>query len=338
MDFETLKQYKPHIPFQVIEKDLNRDPELRHKLFFDEADARINHSNEMLANGSVEMPVFKDKTIRPLGFKGKMLDYTIENKGGGFYVITQKRGKISPKSNDRQHPHEEIEDTKTFFIAYDKDEKKYKYLENEKNFLEMYQEIENLKTSPEVQTIINDFIDWIQTFWTPEYKARHNLGSNTSQQTYQNHLDVIQDLKNTIPTLKKYHLLLNLFGDITDESLKKIYETIDTLQEHMEQAETLINNHFSPNEIVDSSKLTDLGYGNHNPLTDLHTYFQNIILERAYFINPETNTVHPTIGELFKGNQFSDVFESDRTKKERIAELRDAAKNNFFKYTPPVKN
>jgi hypothetical protein len=340
LDFKTLKQYKPHLPFQVIEKDLNIDPELKRKLFFDEADARVNHSKEMLSNGNIEIPVFKDTTIRPLGLKGKILDYTIENKGCGFYIINQKRGKISPKPNDRQHSHEEIKDKdkKPFFIVYDREEKKYK-VETKKNFLLLYQEIENLKSSSEIQTIINDFIDWIQTFWTPEYKAKYNLGTVTTEQTYQNHLDLIQDLRNIIPTLEKYHLLLNLFGEITDKTLIKINETIKELKSYMKKAEDLINDNFSPKELVDftSEKFRNLGYGNINPLTALPTFFENYILERGYFINRETDTIHPTIGEIFKKEQFSDVFESDKTRKERIIELRDKATTNFFKYTPPEK-
>lgn len=341
MDLKTLKQYKPHIPFQVIEKDLNKDPILRRKTFFNEDDAKVEHSTELLSNGNIMIPVYKEKIIRPIGFKAKLLDYVIENMGCGFYIITYKRGRATTKSNDRQHANEEIDKKIIIYIAYDHKEKKYKFFEKKNKFLQMYKEIEELKHSNDVQNIINDFIDWIQTFWKPEFKVKHNFGSNTSNQTYQNYLDVIEELEKAIPTLESYHLLLNLFGDITDESLTKINETINTLKERMDKAKIIINKHFpNPNVLVNHTYFTDLGYGAVNPLLAVPRYLEDKILARGYFIDRENNAVHPTIGELFIGNQFSKVYESDRAKKERIIELRDKAiskKKDFFEYTPPEK-
>ncbi|PET75423.1 hypothetical protein CN514_04115 [Bacillus sp. AFS001701] len=341
MDLKTLEQYKPHIPFQVIEKDLNRDPILRRKTFFDENDAKIEHNADLLSNGNIIIPIFKEKIIRPIGFKAKLLDYVIENMGCGFYIITYKRGKATTKSNDLQHAHEEIDKKITIYIAYDHKGKKYKFFEKKNKFLQMYKEIEELKYSNDVQNIINNFIDWIQTFWKTEFKVKHNFGMNTSNQTYQNHLDVIEELEKSIPTLESYHLLLNLFGDITDESLKKINETINALKERMDKAKNIINEHFpNPNVLVDHTYFTDLGYGAVNPILAVSRYLEDKILERGYFIDRENDTIHPTIGELFIGNQFSNVYESVRSKKERIIELKDKAitsNKDFFIYTPPEK-
>ncbi|MCP3764852.1 hypothetical protein NLX67_21260 [Domibacillus sp. A3M-37] len=195
MDFEELKQYKPNIPFRVIEKDLGLVPALRRKAFFSEEDMSIDHSNERLSKGEVEIPVFKDSTIRPLGFKGKLLSYQLENLGCGFYAIHHKRGKIAPKGNDRQHPNEEIDRKKggifTFYIVYNRQSGTYKYLESKKMFQTMYQEIDELKKSEAVQELINDFIDWIQSFWTFEFKNNHNFGTVTSKQTYSDYLKIV---------------------------------------------------------------------------------------------------------------------------------------------------
>lgn len=336
MDFEELKQYKPNIPFRVIEKDLSLVPALRRKTFFSEEDMSIGHSKERLSKGEVEIPVFKDSTIRPLGFKGKLLSYELESLGAGFYAIHHKRGKIKPKWNDRQHPNEEIDRKKggifTFYIAYDRQSGTYKYLESEKTFQTMYQEIAKLKNGEDVQELINDFIDWIQSFWTFKFKHSNNFGTVTSKQRYSDYLNIIEMLEEKMPMIKSYHLLLNIFGDICDTTYAYITGSLKTLETHMKNAKDHIHYHFpDPNQHVDHHK--DELHG--KPLLDFIHYMQARIIERGYFVDRDERKAYRNIAEVFHGEQFATSFESDSSKRERIHELLqkvlDRSTSTFFK-------
>jgi hypothetical protein len=335
LDLETLKQYKPTIPFRVIEKDLYLDPVLRNKTYFTDKEATVNHRKELIQKGEIIIPIFRDKTIRPLGFQGKLLDYQIENKGAGFYVITQKIGKLYPKTNDHQHPHEKIDKKNTFYITYDRVKQQYGYVDSKKQFLKQYHEIENLKNSKDVQILINEFSDWIQTFWSTDYKDKHNFGISTSEQTYQNYLDVIEDIEKNIPMLRKYHLLLNIFGDITNKTYAYVERTINTLTERTAAAKAHINNAYpNPHILVDHSN--DPKYA--ILIDDFYLYYEGRILTRGYRVDHDKKEALPNIAEIFFRNQFSSKFENDESKKQAIKDLIRSATTGikFHRYEPRV--
>lgn len=330
MDFKKLQEYKPHTLFYITEKDLSQDSVYQRKTFFTDDDTKIAFSNESLSNGTLEIPIFKETIIRPIGFNSKYLNYEIESKGAGFYVITYKRGQAIPKPNDHQHLHELVEKT-TFYIAYDRQEKRYKYLEKEKKFLQLYQEIEELKNSDEIQTLINDFVNWITSFWSAEYKSKHNLGTSTANLTYQEYKDIVDDIDNAIPLLENYHLLLNIFGDIADLSYQYILNSINELKTYNQNAREHLEKYYPDlSQKVDYNE--ERGYD--KPLTDLQIYLTTELFERNYYIDKETQTAHPNIYEVFIGKQLTTEFESDNGKKDRLKQLIKAnSAKGKFKYT-----
>jgi hypothetical protein len=318
MRFEELEKYKPHIPFNVQEKDLNLDLQKRVKTYFDDEDMAIDYSVERLKLGQVEIPVFRDSTIRPLGFKGKLLDYELENKGAGFYIITQKRGKIKPKSKDRRHPDEEIDRRNggeyKLYITYDREGKFYKVTEQEKKFNKEYAEIESLKISSDVQKLINSYIAWIQSFWTKEDKKRRHFGDTTSKQTYRDYLNVIQDLRKNLPMIRSYHLLLNIFGDICDKTYKYIENSINALENRMDVAENHIHADFQPNQLVNHHN--DPHYA---LLTEKFIRFmEERIISRGYFVDREARKSYRNLAEVFYGEQFAADFESDDSNSQEV--------------------
>jgi hypothetical protein len=335
LNFEELMKYKPKITFKISEKDLNLDPNMRTKTYFTDEDMRMDHSNERLHKGEVEIPVFRDSTIRPLGFKGKLLDYEIENNGAGFYTITHKRGKMKPKSNDRRHPQEEIDRKNgglfTFYITYDRTSNTYKYIESEKTFLSQYAEIDELKNSEEVQALINQFINWIQTFWKNEYKKDHHFGVVTSSQTYQDYLDVISDIESNLPMIRSYHLLLNIFGDICDTTYGYILNSLKNLEKHMNNARNHIASNY-PNTKQYVNHHNDEQHG--KPLLDCIRYMEDRILSRGYYVDREAKKAYRNVAEIFYGEQFSKDFESDSSKQEtfekQLTNVLEKTSNVFF--------
>jgi hypothetical protein len=335
MSFEDLLKYKPKTPFQVIEKDLSLEPDLKRKTYFTNEDMKIDHSNERLQKGEIIIPIFKDTTIRPLAFKGKFMSCETENMGAGFYKITHKRGRVKPKPNDRRYAQEEIDrgGLLTFYIAYDRETDTYKYIEKEKKFLQMYQEIADIKNNSEVQHLINDFINWIQFFWTPAFREKHHFGTVTSNQTYLDYLKIISLLKKEIPMIKSYHLLLNIFGDICDKTYAFILNSLTVLERHMKRAEDHIESYFPDTRVV-INHLSDSTHG--KPLLDFLGYMQHYITERGYFVDPIEKKAYPNLAEVFHGEQFTHEFVSNNSKNQHVSGLLKKAlenKNTFFLYS-----
>ncbi|MFC4182431.1 hypothetical protein [Saccharococcus thermophilus] len=333
IDFETLMQYKPKIPFRIVEKDLSQWEEMRRKTYFSEEDMRIDHSNDRLKKGEIEIPVYKDNTIRPLNFKGKLLSYDVENYGCGFYKITQKRGIVKPNPNDHRYPKEEVkrDGIYTFYIGYSREEETYKFFESEKTFFELYKPVEELKMSEEVQELINDFIDFAQWFWSPRFKVEYNFGSVIADQTYGDYLRLIEYLEENMEMLRSYHLLLNIFGDIDDKTYEYILNSLETLELHMQNAKTHILTHFpDPSEKV--NHLNDPERG--KPLSQLHQYIELRIAQRGYFVDLNEKKAYPNMWEVFYSQQFSKEFESDSSKQERLSELLKKAIENHQTYFP----
>ncbi|WP_421385552.1 hypothetical protein ACOJQI_22820 (plasmid) [Bacillus salacetis] len=334
MNFEKLLTYKPKRPFKIIKKDLSIEPNMKAKTFFTEEDMRIDHSNERLNRGEIEIPVFEDKTIRPLGFKGKLLSVEVERLGGGFYIITHKQGKVRPKPNDHRFPIQEVkkDDLHTFFIGYDNKAHTYKYFEKEKNFLELYKEIEEIKNSEDIQQLINSYIDWIRCFWSEEFKKEYHLTSfAVGKQSYNDFLSLFSYIKEHILIMKNYHGLLNVFEDICDKTYEYILNSIKTLESLVVKGQQHIFTHF-PDTSVKVNHRADELLG--KPLIDVTEYIEERIMTPGYFVELNTKQIYPNLYEVFSKEQFAVEFESDKSIAEKKTKLLQEALNKkatFFK-------
>lgn len=327
MDLHALKKYKPNLSFQVIEKDLSLDPNMRKKLTFSADDMKIDFSSERLERGEIEIPVFKEKTVKPLGIKCKLLDYNLEKMGGGCYKITYLKGKQEPKKNDRQHPQNIVkrEDKKEFWIAWDREEKRYRHFEKEKGFNKIFEEIEGLLHDPEIEDLIEAFTTFI---------------SNLNMTVKQTRFDTVQDYLNFYHwmekkeiMIEKYLLLLNVFEDITDVEYDYLTRNIENMSKRLKSAREYLEKTFPNRE-----QALTLGFGGEkedSPVIQFNNYFNEQILNPIYYYDQKKDGVYPNIMELYKREQFTPNFESNESRKEQILKKKGIVKTqgvSYFKY------
>jgi len=324
MDFHELAKYKPHIPFKVVERDLAKDEDMRKKLFFSPEDAQIDHSNLRLAKGEVEIPVFGETIMRPLGMKTKYLGYQVEPFGAGFYKITQKIGKIRPKPNDHRYPIEEVKKN-VVYIAYNRESQAYQFFQAEKKFKEAYAQIEQLKESREIQDIVNDFIAWIQWFWTPAFKKEFRLERETTLLDYSK---LIEHVKSQLPLIRAYSLLLNLWGDICETTYLLTLKSLEGLETHLEATERELLKTPNMLQLINNSPYQEMR-------VELNLHIQQCLVDRGYFV--ENGHAYPNLSEQFRKEQFSEAFESDEIYQTQVQKLLAKCTGSYFAYTPPIK-
>jgi len=308
MDFQELEKYKLCVPFRIVERDLAKDEEMRKKLFFTEEDAQVDHTNARLEKGEIEIPVFHETTIRPLGLKAKYLGYQVEPFGAGFYRITQKIGKVRPKPNDHRFPMEEVKKN-VFYIAYNREAQAYQFFQAEKKFKEAYAQIEQLKQSPHIQEIVNDFIDWIQYFWTPDFKNAFHLQRET---TLEHYLNLIEHVKGQLPLIQAYTLLLSLWGDVCETAYLLNLKSLEALERRLEAAERELLQ--APNVLNPVN-----GSAYESTLVDLNLHIQHCLVDRGYFV--ENGHAYPNVAEQFWKEQFSETFVSDESYQTQVQKL-----------------
>ena len=155
---------------------------------------------------------------------------------------------------------------------------------------------------PDVLEIFSDFEIFISRFWTLEYKQQHRYINDTPKnpKTVQNYFDILTDLKNALPTLKTYHQLLNIFGEIDDTTYQLNINEFENQEKEILHLLQIITTKLDVTYTIDDLRRGE-PYAHFKPI---ETYFSNLetkFYTRGYFINPVKQWNKLTSDSLFVG-------------------------------------
>ncbi|MFD0589408.1 hypothetical protein ACFQZE_15585 [Paenibacillus sp. GCM10027627] len=302
-------------PLIVKEKELSEDSSIRKKFVLDESDIRPEFSKEVLEQGYVVFPVYRDTRILPLQYGAKYCDYRVVNYGGACEII-QEYGKmeINPQDTRYMKPSSENPKPRSFHFYYDRKEGRYKQEPNEERWQLKINELKKIKSSEHINELVWMFYDFYQGIWIDSVQCQSRFNLN-QKPTHLDYLDYLYFIDCQIENVKAYTLLLHIFGELSEEEYQMTVKMIESLELHIERARKYLHSkkledRFDPKD--------DAVHG--KTIEKLQTHIK-VLLKPGYFVDPLRELMFPNIGELYDRLQLSRVynnFETLREKKENI--------------------
>jgi len=313
MDFSKWKHLKPHVPLKVIERDLSGSDSI---IEFSEEELKIDYSVARLSQGEIEIPTIKETFIHPFTLKGTLVQYYMKNLGGGFYEFLFQNGKLTPKPSDRRHPDKEIDRNNggeiKFWIGYDHEKRHYYFTDQEETFKERYKVVEALFHDEDVVKLLTDFKRFITYFYS-------NV-TGIAKTKVQNYHDIFVYLKNALPMVRDYHMLLNIMGDIDDVTLAHNLAFFKKWEQQLEHHLDHIQRHLDLNWTLEEAR-------NHweefSPISNFYGTIETEFWKPGYYVDPIEDGIYPNFLEIHNQRQLAKGpnFESDETLRQKEKEL-----------------
>lgn len=288
-------------PLLIKERDLAADSAIRRKLKLEETDVRPDFAKELLEQGFVIFPVYKDDRILPYGYGAKFCSYRVINYGDACEII-QEYGKeeVNPQDTRYTKPTTDAR-VRSYRFYYDRTEGRYKQENNEEKWQHRISEITVLKESEAVIELIWLFYDFYQDFWINRVQCRkgYNLDNQPSHLDY---MDYIYYLDCQLENVKAYMLLLRIFSELDEDAYKMTVRMVESLEKCIERCR----------RYLDQQELQDHFSKKHDAVNGktVEKLFKHIdlLFKPGYFVDPLNEKLYPNIGQVYDRVQLSRVL------------------------------
>lgn len=310
-------------PLVVKERELSDDVSIRKKFALDESDIRPEFNKELLEQGFVVFPVYRDTRMMPLQYGTKYCDYRVVNYGGA-YEIFQEYGSMEINPQDIRYMKPAIYNPKTrsFRFYYDRNEGRYKQELNEERWQTKIHELKKIKSSEHINELVWMFYDFYQDFWINSVQCQNRFNLN-QKPTHLDYLDYLYYIDCQIENVKAYTLMLHIFGELSKEEHQLTVQMMESLEQHIERARKYLYS----SELEDKfNPKDDAVHG--KTIESLHTHIK-ILFKPAYFVDPPRELLFPNIGQIYDRLQLSRVYNSFETLREKKDNIVIKAKKAF---------
>lgn len=309
-------------PLLIKERDLATENEIRRKLKLNETDVRPDFAKELLEQGFVVFPVYKDDRILPLGFGAKFCSYRVINYGDACEIIQEYgRQEVNPQDTRYTKPTADAK-VRSYRFYYDRSEGRYKQENNEERWQLRLAEMMELKESELVLELIWLFYDFYNDFWINRVQCtkRFHLDNKPSHLDY---LEYIYYLDCQLENVKAYTLLLRIFSELTEPEYQLTVQMLDSLEQHIEFCREYLHSQelesrFDPKH--DSS--------NGKTIEKLMKLI-NVLFKPGYFVDPVQEKLIPNLGQIYDRIQLSRIYNSMESLREKKHLILDKAKKAF---------
>lgn len=309
-------------PLLIHERDLAADSAIRRKLKLDETDVRPDFAKELLEQGFVIFPVYKDDRILPLGYGAKYCSYRAINYGDACEIIQEYgRQEVNPQDTRYTKPTADAK-MRCYRFYYDREEGRYKQENNEEKWQQRLSEIIVLKESEAVTNLIWLFYDFYNDFWINrvQSKKKYNLGNQPSHLDY---MDYIYYLDCQLENVKAYMLLLRIFSELEENAYQITVQMVGSLEQRIERCRRYLyqqelQDHFSKKHDAVNGKTVEKLFK--------HIEF---LFKPGYFVDPLKEKLYPNIGQVYDRVQLSGVYNSAETLREKQHNIIEKAKKAF---------
>ncbi len=294
------------------------------KAEIDEADVRPNFAKELLQEGFIEMPVYRNELIAPLGRGGKFCDYTVQTYGiGNLVEITQSYGKLEFNAQDKRYvKRDSSHEVRLFRFYYNVEAKRYKRENNDQRWEQRVREANELLYHEEVEKTLREFLQFYHDFW---------LDRGTFQ--YQNKLTplvFVTDLQAYCHLLwyrcedmANFFTLLHVFGEISMQEKDVIIESINHLKSEVDELQLYLNG-----QVFIHGKELDGVYHDHEHNFRLRKLEESIkrVFQPAYYIDERKEQLYRNVGQYYASLKPTKHFCNSDTIKEMKEQLIEQAK------------
>lgn len=309
-------------PLLIKEHDLATEGEIRRKLKLNEADVRPDFAKELLEQGFVVFPVFKDDRILPLGFGAKFCSYRVINYGDAYEIIQEYgRQEVNPQDTRYTKPTADAK-VRGYRFYYDRSEGRYKQENNEERWQLRLAEMTELKESEPVLELIWLFYDFYNDFWINRIQCtkRFHLDNKPSHLDY---LEYIYYLDCQLENVKAYTLLLRIFSELDEAEYQLTVQMLDSIEQHIECCREYLHSQelegrFDPKHDASNGKAIE-------KLMKLI----NVLFKPGYFVDPVKEKLFPNLGQIYNHVQLSRIYNSMESLREKKLLILDKAKKAF---------
>nr|WP_145405531.1 hypothetical protein [Paenibacillus xylanexedens] len=309
-------------PLLIHQCDLATDSAIRRKQKLDETDVRPDFAKELLEQGFVIFPVYKDDRILPLGYGAKFCSYRVINYGDACENIQEYgRQEVNPQDTRYTKPTVDAR-VRSYRFYYDRTEGRYKQENNEEKWQHRISEITVLKEGEAVIELIWLFYDFYQDFWINRvpFRKRYNLDNQPSHLDY---MDYIYYLDCQLENVQAYMLLLRIFSELDEDAYQMTVQMVQSLEQSIKRCRSYLhqqamNDHFNKKHDALNGKTVEKLFK--------HIEF---LFKPGYFVDPLKEKLYPNIGQVYDRIQLSRLYNSAETLREKQQNIIDKARKVF---------
>ncbi|MFM1651455.1 hypothetical protein ACI7RC_05030 [Brevibacillus sp. B_LB10_24] len=311
-------------PLIIKERELPENESIRKKFALEETDIRPDYGKEFLEQGFVIFPVYRDERMLPLQYGAKFCDYRVIHYGGGLCEIIQEYGKLEVNPQDTRYtkPTSNCPKPRSFWFYYDNTEGRYKHENNEARWKSRLEEMNTVKESPFIHDLVWRFYDFYDEFWINrvEFKKRYHVDHMPS------HLDLLDYMYYVdcqLEDVKAYLLLLQIFGELSEEDYNIAAIMIAELERKIENARHYLHR----KELTSTFDVWDEKQQG-KPVTKFHAMVEHLF-KPAFLINPVEEKQHPNIGQIYAQLQATKHYSSPETNRIKMNDTMKSAQQAF---------
>lgn len=312
-------------PLKVTEYTIPR--EKMRGAIINEADIRPNFSKELLQEGFVEFPVYRDQKIVGLGRGGKFCDYDVQIYGVGNLVeITQSYGELEFNMQDRRYIKRTAQhQLRVFRFFYDYNEKRFKQENNEARWKQLLEEANDLLFHEEVDKALWGFIDFYEDYWI-EHEVFKFQRKMTPIVTLLDLKEYCHYLWYKCVEMNDFFTILGIFREITETEKTVLVESVNRLKAEIDDMHMYLNG-----QVFIHEKELDAIYHD-----DQHNYrlrkLENTIkraFKPGFYIDPFKEELYRNVGQYYASMLPTKYFSNSETTKELKDKLIKSAENSL---------
>lgn len=294
------------------------------KAEINEEDVRPNFAKELLQEGFVEMPVYRNELIAPLGRGGKFCDYTVQRYGiGNLVEITQSFGKLELNEQDNRYvKRSSSHEVRLFRFYYNNEAKRYKQENNEQRWEQRKTEANELLYHEEVEKSLRGFLQFYHDFWidrgTFQYQNRLNSVIFVSDLQAYCHL-----LWYRCEDMSNFFTLLHVFGEIPAWEKDVMVESLNRLKAEIDELQLYLNG-----QVFIQGKELDWVYHDDEHTYRLRKLEDSIkrVFQPAFYVDATQEQVYRNVGQYYASLKPTKHFCNSDTMKELKEQLIEQAK------------
>ncbi|GIO12179.1 hypothetical protein J19TS2_17340 [Cohnella xylanilytica] len=294
------------------------------KAEIDEADVRPNFAKGLLQEGFVEMPVYRNELIAPLGRGGKFCDYTVKTYGiGNLVEITQSYGKLELNEQDNRYVRRDSShEVRLFRFYYNDKANRYKQENNEQRWEQRVKEANELLYHEEVEKLLRGFLQFYHDFWIDRgtFLYQNKLTPVVFVADLQAYCHLLwyrcEDMSN-------FFTLLHVFGGIPAQEKDVLVESLNRLKAKIDELQLYLNE-----QVFIHGKEPDWVYHDHEHNYRLRKLEDSIkiVFQPAFYVDATQEQLYRNVGQYYALLKPTKHFCNADTMKEMKEQLIEQAK------------